>query len=791
MIKVAWNYLKGYKKNTIVCVIGIALSVMMIFSLVQMGGTIMAQYQNVLNGVAPYDMRISALDAEELEEIYDEITEGYKSKEIWCSQFVVDKTNTNVNLIGVEGDWEKTWGLNLIEGEAPKGAYELCVDEKFCEEMGKSCGEEIELVLQDQNAEEFPATFQIVGVLKTIPTPFAVYYMFTDTDTAKKVIVREGYVNEQNCNFVNVLFDEKEAEEQMADQMVRLTDKYGTSFVSRIETNEEKEEALQEKGGYYSIAGSLYVIVGVMALCMVIFIYNTISISLTERLRQYGTLRCLGISNKGLLGILFMEELLYTVGGLILGIFAGRVLNGIVAERIIYCLLGILPEKTVEYPWLYLLVIGITLSAVFLASVVTILRISGQMPMGLLKYMEKLPKRVKRGNRKNFFMEMVNRNLQRNPSKNRILFVTISLAAFLIIAIGNMASTLNFSLDKTLFTAADIQIEAELANTEKPYIGEDTRLRCEALEGVEWTAWQVRDSQHQFFCEDREMPVVLYVYSDNWMQKFLEYNGLEKLAIGQEEVAIVLKTENSRQEDWQPGNHIRARRADKTDEFFPNSIQSYDIEIDEVLRDSESDLIGIGGFYNDTDDYIIVNEVLGRKLLGDISYYTNLFLECEKNMDANEVRMGLDEREYVYHDMNNAVQDAEKQLSGIVALCVYLLVAVVLLAIFIIQNIIKANFRARLKEIGMLRSIGAEEKLVKHLLCGEIVINAIKGVVLGGALAGVVSVYFYYMSYGIWGMGVMGYLIGIPVILFGCYLVASFAVKNNLKTSICDLIKCE
>lgn len=48
---------------------------------------------------------------------------GYKSKEIWCSQFVVDKTKTNVNLIGVEGDWEKTWGLNLIEGEAPKSIY--------------------------------------------------------------------------------------------------------------------------------------------------------------------------------------------------------------------------------------------------------------------------------------------------------------------------------------------------------------------------------------------------------------------------------------------------------------------------------------------------------------------------------------------------------------------------------------------------------------------------------------------------------------------------------------------
>jgi len=790
MIKVAWNYLKGYKKNTIVCMIGIALSVMLIFSLVQMSGTIIEQYKNAMSGCVPYDMQIPAVDLEEMEEIYD-IIEVQKSKEIWYANSFIDKTNTDGYLVGVEGDWEKTWGLNLIEGEKPKAAYELCVDEKFCKEMGISCGDELPLVLQDANGEEFPASFRIVGVLDTVPTPSAIYYMFTDVNTAKAVIAQEKYTYSQDGNYVKVLFDEKERDEQILEANVSLSDKYGLKFPSRIIYNEEKETLRLEKGGYFSVAGSFYAIVGVIALCMIIFVYNTINISLTERLRQYGTLRCLGISNKGLLGILFMEELLYTIGGLVLGIFFGRLLNGMVAERIIYWVMDIQVEKSAEYPWLYLLVIGIILLAVFLATVVTVLRISRRTPMELLKYMEKLPKRIKRGNRKNLFLEMVNRNLQRNPSKRRILFATITLASFLIIAIGNVASTLNFSMDKSLYTAADVQIEACAGfSLEKPYISEENRLQSETLDGVEQVHWQVVDLEHQFFCKDKKIAALLYVYSDTWLEKFLEYNELEKFDIQQEELAIVLKTEDSQQKDLQAADHIQAELKDEAYEYFPNITQRYDIEVREVLMDSLSGLRGIRS-YGENDYYIIVNEVLGRKLLGDISYYSNLFLECEEDMDANAVRTGLDEWDYVYYDLNNAVEDSEKQMLGIVALCVYLLVAVVILTIFIIQNIIKANFRARLKEVGMLRSIGAEEEMIKHLLCGEIMIISLKAVVLGGVLAGIVSVYFHYMSYSTWGTGMMGYLIGIPVILSGCYLIAAIAVKNSLKTSICDLIKYE
>ena len=70
---------------------------------------------------------------------------------------------------------------------------------------------------------------------------------------------------------------------------------------------------------------------------MVIFIYNTIHIGMTEKIRQYGMLRCIGMDNRGLLKLLMLEELVYTVFGLAIGCAGGRLLNGIVADKIIQC----------------------------------------------------------------------------------------------------------------------------------------------------------------------------------------------------------------------------------------------------------------------------------------------------------------------------------------------------------------------------------------------------------------------------------------------------------------------
>lgn len=64
------------KRNTIICIAGIAVSIMLLFSLVQIGELIISNYKNMILSVSNYDYFISDLD----KETADEIQERYQSR---------------------------------------------------------------------------------------------------------------------------------------------------------------------------------------------------------------------------------------------------------------------------------------------------------------------------------------------------------------------------------------------------------------------------------------------------------------------------------------------------------------------------------------------------------------------------------------------------------------------------------------------------------------------------------------------------------------------------------------
>ena len=74
MFKVALRYIVGYKKKTIVCILGIAFSVMLIFSLVGISNRIMNQYMQMVEGINDvYDIKIHDIKHNVMEDIYREI----------------------------------------------------------------------------------------------------------------------------------------------------------------------------------------------------------------------------------------------------------------------------------------------------------------------------------------------------------------------------------------------------------------------------------------------------------------------------------------------------------------------------------------------------------------------------------------------------------------------------------------------------------------------------------------------------------------------------------------------
>ena len=110
------------------------------------------------------------------------------------------------------------------------------------------------------------------------------------------------------------------------DHVAQLKESLKSSSV--ITTIEDKEKTL---GGYRAMMGmfgGVYVALEVLGtLVAFAIIYNTTTISLSERKREYATLRVLGLSVKEVAGIMNFEYAVLTVFGIILGIPFTKLLN--------------------------------------------------------------------------------------------------------------------------------------------------------------------------------------------------------------------------------------------------------------------------------------------------------------------------------------------------------------------------------------------------------------------------------------------------------------------------------
>ena len=97
----------------------------------------------------------------------------------------------------------------------------------------------------------------------------------------------------------------------------------GDSFT--VEDN--REDNSEVRGAYYSFALFLYGFLAVITLISVFNIINSISMSVSARIQQYGAMRAIGMSSSQLLRMIAAEAVTYVVWGMIAGCAAGLLLN--------------------------------------------------------------------------------------------------------------------------------------------------------------------------------------------------------------------------------------------------------------------------------------------------------------------------------------------------------------------------------------------------------------------------------------------------------------------------------
>ncbi|WP_164510243.1 ABC transporter permease [Agathobaculum sp. Marseille-P7918] len=89
------------------------------------------------------------------------------------------------------------------------------------------------------------------------------------------------------------------------------------------------------RGTYYAFALFFYGFLALIALITVLNIVNSISMSVSARMKQYGAMRAIGMSSRQLLRMVAAETLTYVACGIVVGCAAGIPLNRFSFENMI------------------------------------------------------------------------------------------------------------------------------------------------------------------------------------------------------------------------------------------------------------------------------------------------------------------------------------------------------------------------------------------------------------------------------------------------------------------------
>lgn len=94
-----------------------------------------------------------------------------------------------------------------------------------------------------------------------------------------------------------------------------------------VTVSDNRMENSEAEGGYYSFALFLYGFLAVIALISVFNIINSIAMSVSARIREYGAMRAIGMSSNQMIRMVAAEAVIYVVWGSVVGCTAGIFLN--------------------------------------------------------------------------------------------------------------------------------------------------------------------------------------------------------------------------------------------------------------------------------------------------------------------------------------------------------------------------------------------------------------------------------------------------------------------------------
>jgi putative ABC transport system permease protein len=214
--------------------------------------------------------------------------------------------------IETEPEFDRFNPLNLVEGRWPRGGAEVAIDEGVADDEGLQIGDRIGVAALGPAQE-----FEIVGIAKygDLSSIGGATFAIFDVPTAQKLLDKQGQLDA-----VQAAAADGTTPEQLTQ---RIQSALGSDFTVRTGVEEADEQSSEIATFTTIIRYFLLSFAGIALFVGAFVIFNTLSITVAQRMREFATLRTLGASRRQVLRSVILEALVIGLGASIVGLFSG------------------------------------------------------------------------------------------------------------------------------------------------------------------------------------------------------------------------------------------------------------------------------------------------------------------------------------------------------------------------------------------------------------------------------------------------------------------------------------
>lgn len=792
------RYLKENKRRTLVTIIGIILSTALICGI-----------GNICMSLLDYEIRSAiSSNSDFYASFYDlnkkdalvvsksaEVSKYGYNQEVGSA--LIDKEKSSLlEVNSFDKNTFDSYMLTVEEGEFPKNENEIILSEKAIKNLNKKVGDTIELEVGEAEYNETGTfskitnsdkkTYKIVGVMSK--PDFEVYNSLAicgfDINSKSDKDIFTVFIATKNPKAIydttmNIAKQINLAQSENPNDDSYNYNQQTNMYYKNIDFNEHLLRLLGASANETTnttITSIVILVASLVIISTIATIYNSFSISISERKKQFGILNSIGATKSQVMKLVFLEALLISIIGIPIGLLSGTVAIDIVFKIIeIFfktSLFGELGLKIVFSPAMLIASTLIILITIAISTILPAINAAKTSPLEAIKNSANLKVgKVKKSRLVKLIFktegELAYKNLRRNKGKFRITLFSLVISIVIFISFngfmdmflkannvyyGQITSDLNLYANRPTSEEKTKELVDEIRKTKgvndvasdfsyNVILSVDQDDINQKNKELIDKSFEKKGSSYEFTYNSLRFPGESSIKNINLVD-----GSFDKDKAVKENGVILVK--NSYAESLGKKSHLTLTNY-KVGDTLKATVEAYDNKTgDSTQKDVElkimaitEDIITGNNQYKDMGYDIVAYDELIQKLdlPKDENLYDNFNISTDKSEQVREEikKLAEDSNFSVYDKVEEAKQN--QQTMDVMKIFVYGFVVVIsLVSVTNIINTISTNINLRKREFAVIKSIGVTPSGFNKIIYLESflygILSLLYGVPIGVAL---------------------------------------------------------